>query len=136
MHPDDAQTAMDRSFGPRLMLDWYEPCDDLGNDSRVYVLAPASLECEGEYAPEISFWDFLMGGVACKGACTFLKDGLCEIHTSGFKPLQCRVGSNCGQPFLNNIDMARYWMGEAGAAAVARWCEINGHELPDDSGYI
>lgn len=50
--PEEARATIAAGYTSRLMRDWLEPNSRLGNDERIYVLAPASLGSEGEDAPE------------------------------------------------------------------------------------
>jgi Fe-S-cluster containining protein len=105
------------------MKDWLEPSDELGNKERIYMLAPASLGHGGGDAPEIDF-SFIFSYFWSKGQCTFLKEGLCEIHDSGFKPIQCRM-MDCSVPKAtpNNYDVARMWNTSEGEEALRIWDE-------------
>lgn len=59
------------------------------------------------------------------GICTFLKaDGLCEIHNSGFKPIECRTGYGCKgatPDYPELIEMLSMWDSDEGKAAVMLW---------------
>src|SRR5262245_51533200 len=94
MSPEEARKAIDNGYADRLMRDWFEPSSKYGNKERIYVLAPASLGCEGKDAPEVDREDLhniIRGLEWNKGRCTFFNDeGRCEVHESGFKPLQCK----------------------------------------------
>lgn len=120
--PEEAMQAMDAGLAHRLMRDWLEPGRKFGNTERLYVLAAASIRCEGQDAPEFSFFELFMG-FAKKGRCTFLDEkGLCTLHDSGFKPKQCRESLGCERKAgPDNYEMARYWDTEKGRAAVKRW---------------
>ena len=121
MTPTEARGAIAAGYGPRLMCDWLEPSEELGNNDRIHVLAPASVGCEGWYAPEFDIWE-LMIGPPNKGKCIFFKTGLCEIHESGFKPLQCREALACGEKVgIDNYEMARLWNSDDGRELVDFW---------------
>ena len=89
------------------------------------ILARASVGYEGEDAPEMplvalfSDWE--------KGQCTFLRKNRCEIHNSGFKPLQCRESLACDPDkatgYLDNYEMARLWKTMEAKAIVKKWKE-------------
>lgn len=124
LSPEDARRAIDAGLSHRLMRDWLEPDSRYGNSKRLYVLAPASLGYEGADAPDLLRM-ILNNGV--KGRCTFLTDGrLCEIHSSGFKPLQCRAGRSCvdDDEYLDNYAMARLWDTPEGRNLVRQWVEV------------
>ena len=71
--PEEAQRLIDAGFGHRLMQDW-DNGGESGSDE-FDLLCPAIIGHEGQRAP---FWP--------TGTCTFLKDGLCELHNLGLKP--------------------------------------------------
>lgn len=124
--PAEAIQAMKAGLGHRLMRDWLEPSHKLGNSERLYVLAPASLGCEGKEAPELDNYFALLLGFAKKGRCTFLENDLCSIHDSGFKPKQCRECLGCQKNNgPDNYEMARHWDTEEGKQALEMWAEIN-----------
>jgi hypothetical protein len=123
MTPDEAMKAIAAGHRNRLMRDWLEPCSELGNDERIYLLAAASIGCEGADAPEfglMDMMDMLMGNCS-KGQCTFLKDGLCEIHQTDYKPKQCRESLGCEHSGPDNYEMARLWNTNEGLKALAAW---------------
>lgn len=125
MTPDEAVAAMDAGLAKRLMRDWYESYDskDGTYHPRFFILAPASKGAESQEAPECpSLVSWYHGWY--KGRCNFLtKQGLCELHDSGFKPLQCRTGSGCSPTdgYYSNLDMAKKWDTKKGRAAIKRW---------------
>lgn len=104
------------------MRDWLEPCDEVGNDDRVYLLAPASQGHEGDDAPEMDLFHWLSGG--CKGLCVFHRDGLCDLHETAFKPIQCRTAFGCtdvNPDYPDNYEVARLWDTDQGRAVVSEW---------------
>ena len=121
MTPEEAAAAIDAGHSGRLMLDWLEPCDELKNKKRIYILAPASIGHEGSNAPEMPSFDLTWS----KGRCTFLKNNRCEIHNSGFKPLQCRESLACNPSrsigYLNNYAIAPLWKTGEAKSIVKRW---------------
>lgn len=135
--PEEARKAIKAGYAPKMMRDWLEPSRQLGNDDRIYVLAPAALGCEGDDAPELMIYSvFDMFKPYEKGRCVLhTKDGLCEIHASGFKPFQCKAVTICGSaPYdgngpAGNYEIARAWNTDLGRAVVAEWQEATGeHE--------
>jgi Fe-S-cluster containining protein len=112
MTPDEAEKAIEQGFGARLMADWW-----VGKDENIFVLCPASLGYEGKDAPEISLFNLFSG----LGQCTFLKDNLCEIHDSGFKPLLCRETLCCGEHYPSKEQVVPLWNTDRGRALVERW---------------
>lgn len=132
MTPQEARAAMAAGYAPRMMRDWLEPCAEVGNDARIYVLAPASRDCEGRDAPELDLF-------SCdteKGRCVLLtREGKCEIHDSGFKPIQCRTALGCQRNVGQiNYETARLWDNDEGRAAVAEWMRAVGREAAAKGG--
>ncbi len=70
----EAEKAIDAGYSRRMML-------EMAPDRSYGVLSPAFRGCEGDFARDIH---------APRG-CTFLRDGLCELHGTGHQPLECRV---------------------------------------------
>ena len=125
--PDEAREAIKAGLAGRLMLDyWIKVPDD------VYVLAPAAKGCEKDRAPNT---EELFGGMSFvesmfanpkKGTCTFLRDGRCDIHASGMKPLQCRSAMGCKGTGLDNTDMGKLWDNPEAQALVFEWMALVG----------
>lgn len=83
--PEEAERLMEAGYADRLMLDWWNDYPD-----QVYMLAPAVRGYEGARAPDPSPFAVLLGEGF--GTCTFLTGaGLCEVHDSGAKPIECRI---------------------------------------------
>jgi hypothetical protein len=82
------------------------------------VLAPALRGCERRFALQ----EF------AGRACTFLAGGRCELHATGFQPLECRfchhdragLGPQC------HADLENDWRTAAGRALVGRWARTFG----------
>lgn len=132
MTPVEAMAAMDAGLANRLMRDWLATTEDVEG---VEVLAPASVGCEGEDAPDFNIFDMFLIAVFdapfYKGRCNFLtEDNKCEIHDSGFKPIQCRTSLGCSDERgeWSNYKTADLWRTEEGAAAIKRWEELNTRE--------
>lgn len=134
MSPADATRAIEAGHAGKLMLDWLEPCTEVGNKTRIFVLSPASDDRGGGMAPEVEemhgfssgrcFFGMWLGGERpYKGRCVYLKRGRCSIHASGFKPHQCRMSLGCGDNDLgvDNYTMAKMWRGREPRAVVAEW---------------
>ena len=132
--PQEAIMAINAGYAKKMMVDWLEPCREVGNDKRIFVLAPASVGYEGGKCPEaVNPIEYLFGWT--KGKCTLLENDKCSIHDSGFKPLQCRDGRSC-QPrdgeLWDNYGVAKLWNTLEGQSAVEVWCkltEVNISEL-------
>ena len=123
MTPEEALKAIASGHATRLMRDWLEPCQEVGNDKRIYVLAPASLCCEGIDAPEFDLFS-IISGTAEKGRCTFLNNRLCDLHTTDYKPMQCRENMGCVEIGLDNYEMARMWNNDQGRKTIAWWSTL------------
>lgn len=126
MTPDEAEAAINAGMQGRLMQDWIDPDISVGNDEMIFVLGPACVGHEGDMAPATPD-DFFTAWFWEKGRCTFLTaQDLCEIHDSGFKPVECREASGC-QPrpdFDRDADLrmfAEAWGSERGLALMERW---------------
>ena len=125
MTPAEANVLMDAGYAPRLMLDWWEPSKKLGNEERIFIIAPASLGYEGKMAPEM-FSEEQKGRIEnvlsldqdAEAPETYLDDvlsilqdlhdvedwnkGRCNFLTDdslcaihSMKPLQCRMAMGC-----------------------------------------
>lgn len=76
--PAESKAIQDAGYSSRLMRDYW--VSDSHFDHDVDMLVPAIVGYEGGTAPT---WP--------TGQCTFLKDGKCELHDKGLKPLEGRV---------------------------------------------
>jgi Fe-S-cluster containining protein len=75
--PEEIEKIIEAGLGDRLMNDyWIESPQD------VQIFSPAIVGYEGRTAPFMPI-----------GACTFLKNGLCELHDKGLKPLEGRTAT-------------------------------------------
>ncbi len=107
----EAEKAIDAGYSRRMML-------EMAPDRSYGVLSPAFRGCEGDFARDIH---------APRG-CTFLRDGLCELHGTGHQPLECRVchharhgvGKRC------HADIGRDWNTPAGKTLVVFWSKLTG----------
>jgi len=138
--PEEARLAIEAGYANRYMKDWFERWTDEGDADPIYIICPASEFHEGQLAPD--FPDGIDGIFAAisgwtKGPCV-LHDasGMCEIHDSGFKPLQCRQALGCSaeeQLFYKegkdsrawNKEMADKWDTDEGRAVVRLWEAAN-----------
>lgn len=132
--PSEALLAITSGHANRLMLDWLDPSKNLGNIEKIWVLAPSSDNRGGELAPE---WDEMHGtgddsffsaliSTPWKGQCIFLKNNLCEIHYSGFKPIQCVTTFACApqDEYMDNYKVAKQWDTNEGKSIVEKWKEL------------
>ncbi|HEX9935302.1 MAG TPA: hypothetical protein VGB38_08910, partial [bacterium] len=60
--------------------------------------------------------------------CTFLLEGRCELHGTGFLPLECRFchHDRPGQGPLCHANIERDWNTPAGRALVVQWSKVTG----------
>lgn len=131
MTPAEASIAIAAGHAGKLMRDWLEPCDKLGNHQRIYVLAPAAAGHSGGDAPELNWLECMMG-TAAKGRCVFLTArNRCAIHASGFKPIQCRASLCCqddqDSSDFDNYAVARLWNTRRGRQLVTRCRRLTEH---------
>jgi len=124
--PQEARMAIEAGYADRYMRDWWD------GHEKVYIICPASKDCGGREAPEIPDSDGFLGGFMAiaagwtKGRCVLLKDGLCEIHDSGFKPVQCREALGCKavdprDGRSQNEDVMKLWDTDEGREVVKLW---------------
>jgi len=108
---EQATRALDADYGNRMML-------EMAPDHSFGVLSPAFRGNEVDFARKI----FESQG------CTFLKDGLCELHGTGLQPLECRfchhdrpgLGPKC------HAEIEQDWNTPAGRDLVVRWSKLTG----------
>ncbi|RPJ20069.1 MAG: hypothetical protein EHM33_29225 [Chloroflexi bacterium] len=105
----EAAHAIEAGYGKRMMLEM-APGFTFG------VLSPAFKGCEALFA----YNEYASLG------CTFLVDNKCELHGTGYQPLECRychhertgLGPRC------HADIEKDWNTAAGRALVVKWSEI------------
>lgn len=91
-----------------------------------------------EVAPERTFGDLAPAFAGCEGAFalqefanrggTFFHDARCELHGTGFQPLECRFCHHC-RPGLGpqcHAALETEWHRPAGRTLVARWSRMFG----------
>lgn len=102
---EEAARAINAGYSGRMML-------EISPEMTFGVLSPAFRGCEGKIATNLH---------AHRG-CNFLKDGLCELHSTGLMPLECRfchhdrvrLGPKCHEA------LEREWNTKSGQAQVAK----------------
>jgi len=106
---NEAAAALNAGYGSRMML-------ELSPDRSFGAISPAFKGCEGTFALQI---------YAALG-CNFLKDRRCELHGTGYQPLECRFchHDRLGQGPQCHADLETDWNTPAGRALVARWCKL------------
>ncbi|HEY5158425.1 MAG TPA: hypothetical protein VII93_10740 [Anaerolineales bacterium] len=107
----EAERALEAGYGLRMML-------EMAPDRSFGVLSPAFKGNELAFAKQL---------FADQG-CTFLKDGLCELHGTGLQPLECRFchHDRVGQGPLCHADIEQDWNTPAGVALVVKWSKQTG----------
>lgn len=110
--PEDIEKIIDAGYGSRLMNDyWASRGDDIN------IPAPAIRNYEGRGAPLMPI-----------GRCTFLtKEGLCELHDAGLKPLEGRVTICTGDDAVikehqdARVFIVDQWRTPEGKAVYQKW---------------
>jgi hypothetical protein len=107
----EAERAIQAGYGSRMMM-------EMSPDRVFGVLSPAFKGSEGDFARQI---------YASRG-CTFLKEKRCELHGSGFQPLECRYchHDRVGSGPECHADIAADWNSAQGRALVVRWTKLVG----------
>jgi hypothetical protein len=105
----EAARAIEAGYAQRMML-------EVAPEFTFGVLSPAFKGCEMQLA---------LNEFASYG-CTFFTNNKCELHGTGYQPLECRychhdrlgMGPKC------HADIEKDWNTPAGQALILRWCEI------------
>jgi hypothetical protein len=107
----EASKAIDAGYGNRMML-------EMSPDKTFGVLSPAFKGCEADFALNIN---------ADKG-CNFLKNNLCELHGTGFQPLECRFchHERKGLGLQCHLHIENEWKTKEGQSIVQKWGDITG----------
>lgn len=106
---NEAAKAIDAGYAKRMML-------EVAPELTFGVLSPAFKGCEGSFAVN----EFAGAG------CNFLKDGLCELHGTGFQPIECLychheragLGERCHEA------LEKDWATEKGQQLVSKWINL------------
>ncbi len=103
---EEATRAFNAGYGERMML-------EMAPERTFGVLSPAFKGNEGTYALQ-NYKD---------RGCNFLKDERCELHGTGFQPLECRFchHDRPGQGPICHADLEKDWNTPEGQALVERW---------------
>jgi hypothetical protein len=105
---EEAYQAIKAGYGHRMML-------EIAPEMTFGVLSPAFKGCECNFALQIY----------AKNGCNFLHNGLCELHGTGYEPLECLychhsrkgLGQKCHQAIEED------WNRPAGQVLVKTWIE-------------
>ena len=108
---EEAEKAILKGLSNRMMLE-ISPEHDFG------VLSPAFKGNEVNFALSIF----------SENACTFLKNGLCELYGTGLQPLECLYchHSRKGAGITCHNDIEQDWKTATGKRLVVRWGNITG----------
>ena len=131
MMPEEARKAIAAGFAEKLMLDYW-----IRSEGNIYILGPAVRGCEANRAPntdelfgDLPMFAAMLNGPPAKGVCTFFKENKCSIHTSGFKPRQCREVYGCNpQVGPGNTEMGLEWDNPEAQKLVREWMALVGLE--------
>ena len=106
---EEAALAIKAGYAWHMML-------EAPRDLSFGVLAPAFFGCEGGFA---------LQGHAHRG-CSFLSNGLCRLHGTGFMPLECRFchHDRRGQGQSCHDALERDWRTPPGQKLVLEWAAI------------
>lgn len=110
MNFEEAKKAIDAGLANKLMLDYYTPDARYGNSENIWVLCPAIVGYEGK---EAASWP--------EGKCTFFKNKKCTIHSSGFKPQQCRSTFICKNEGDDKKAFLPTWDTPKAKALIEQW---------------
>ncbi|HLO33147.1 MAG TPA: hypothetical protein VK249_28630 [Anaerolineales bacterium] len=112
---DEAACAIVAGYAKRMML-------EMAPQFTFGVLSPAFRGCEVKFA----YNEYASGG------CTFLVDEKCELHGTGYQPLECRYchHERIGMGPCCHADIEKDWNSPAGRALVVKWSQIVGFMKP------
>lgn len=108
---EDIKKLMDAGFANRLSFDNWP--------NNIKMVGPALKGYEGKESP----WS-----TATIEGCTFWKDGLCELHDTGLKPIQGKLSLH-GMSDDENNEIAKMitdsWNTEEANAVIEEWKKLN-----------
>lgn len=118
---EDMEKLIEAGYGNRLMFDDLPSTSDGGN-----ILKPALKGHEGQQAP----WE-----THSVSGCTFWKNGKCELHDKGLKPIQGKLAIHGG----NKSGSAKYaeiskedWESERGLEVIEKWKRLVKYQQTDE----
>lgn len=109
--PEDMEKLIDHGYADRLSYDDLEP--------KPYILKPSLKGYEGKKQPWLT---------ASPDGCTFWKNGKCELHASGLKPIQGKLAHHdeTEKQRLEIQDfLVKSWEGQKGKKVIEMWKEKN-----------
>ena len=126
MTPIEAQAAIDAGHAKRLMLDYWT------GEPPIFVLCPSSQGHAGKRAKntneifgKLSFIELLCGAKGNpQGRCTLLKKGLCAIHSSGYKPIECRTASHDDKNYVRREEIQKMWDNSEAQSLARKWMKL------------
>jgi hypothetical protein len=104
--PAEARKALAAGYGDRMML-------EIAPERTFGVLAPAFKGCEMDFA----WQEYSHLG------CTFLQDGMCELHSTGYLPFECRFchHERLGSGKECHAEIEREWHRSKGEVLIRHW---------------
>ena len=104
----EAAHAIQAGYETRMML-------EMSPDFTFGVLAPAFKGCEMKFA----YNEYASAG------CTFLINEQCELHGTGYQPLECRFchHDRAGMGLRCHADLEKDWKTAAGQALIVKWSQ-------------
>ena len=107
--PEEAERVLATGYASRMML-------EVSPELTLGVLSPAFRGSEGNFATQ----EYSGNG------CTFLTGGMCELHGTGFQPLECRFchHDRVGQGIECHSAIEASWQTPKGKKIVNRWIQL------------
>lgn len=107
--PDEAGEVLRTAYAQRIML-------EVSPERTFGVLSPAFRGCEKNFATQ----------ECAANGCNFLKDGRCELHGTGYQPLECRFchHDRVGQGLECHSAIEAEWNTPKGKNIVNKWIQL------------
>ena len=109
--PEEANKMLDAGLTKSMWLDWWESSKELDYTE---IVGPANNMRGGLRA------DVYPSGHNC----IFFVEGLCKLHTSGYKPIEGRL-ANCKEKSETqgnlHLEVAKLWNSPLGRSTIVRW---------------
>ncbi len=105
----EAANAIRAGYAARMML-------EIAPELTFGVLSPAFKGCETGFATN----------ECAANGCTFLNGEKCELHGTGYQPLECRYchHTRVGQGLQCHTDLENDWHSPQGQRLIWQWCAI------------
>jgi len=102
----EVRAAMDAGYASRMML-------EMSPELNFGIISPAFKGCEGNVALQIF----------SEAGCTFFKNSRCELHGTGFQPLECRFSHHLRRGLGPKChgDIEKEWNTPEGQQVVKEW---------------